>query len=288
MIGLLMSGLFIAPLAVADEPATAVPEIDPPFDMVVFQSRTAVADWLSRYDAIAWTTSDLVMEEPATVLKSLGSEWFCLVHENAWHAVYGRYSPESGHYEVLLHYAQADDGSFQRSRDAIPQATVDPLGRALYIAGERLRPVLEPAGVRFNQYVRRIDGKQIEVWYLPAWQPDGRVVFGSEYHLVLDKKGRKIVRESVPELTLSDMRPEEGGTWLLRNENADLPSVGQLFTLLLVRGHVKLAGIRNRAYTTVYIDTPGAGGDAWVNVANEYDLQEAVETIEHVHAEGDQ
>ena len=163
-----------------------------------------------------------------------------------------------------------------RSRKPLPRRLRDAFARALFTTGERLAPVLQPTGIRFNQYIRTLDSGQLEVWVLPAWQTDGRLVFGSEYRLVLDKNGQDILRESIPEPQLSDMRPVAEDTWLLPNDDAGLPSVGQLFSLLLVRDHVALAGIRNRDYTTTYIDGAGSGKAAWVNVSNERDLASSV------------
>lgn len=252
------------------------PEI--PFDYETFYAREEVARWLLRYDRVAWLTTDLVMTEPEVVLDRLGSDWFCLVLGGRWHAVYGGYDSDNDKYDAVLQYAATDEG-FTKLSKPLPQKHLTPLGRALYNVGRRLKPVLRDVGVRFNQYARRIEDDQIEIWVLPGWQADGRFVFGTEYRFVLDKRGRKILEQSAPEpnLTVENLTPEM--KLLFSNDDSDVPSVGQIFAMLLARDHVALAGIRSRDYVSVLVDIPSTGRQAWVHVYREYELEASIQMI---------
>jgi hypothetical protein len=271
------------PPATAAEPGDGGDE--PAFDYETFYARLEVATWLKVYDTVAWHTSDLVMQEPPEILEQLGPSWFCLEIDGTWHAVYGSYDPDSDRFTVVLHYAAGPDG-FAPSTESLPRSDLRSFPRALHTVGLRLSPVLVPTDVRFNTYVRRLPDRRIEVWYVPAWQTDGRLVYGTEYRLVTNKTGSKILEEMVPEPALVTDRPDPEAPWFLPNSEAEVPSVGQIFTILVVRDFVPLAAIRSRDYTTTLIDIPATGGKVWVHVYNEHDLEESIQAIQRLEAEG--
>lgn len=263
----------------AKAPAAADAEI--PFDIETFYARQADARWLMQYDGVAWRTTDLVMTEPRAVLERLGTEWFCFVHEGRWHAVYGKYDPEADRYDVVLQYVATDDG-FAKSDESFPEDVLTPLGRVLHGMNKRVAPVMRGVDLRFNQYVRRLENGRIETWMLPGWQTDGRFVFGAEFRFVWDKRGRKVLEESMPEpkLVVQKLTPEM--KLLIPNDDADVPSVGQIFAMLLARGHVSLAGVRSKGYVSVLVDVPRTGRQAWVQVSRKQDLETSIRAIREV------
>lgn len=260
----------------AKAPAAADAEI--PFDIATFYPREADARWLMRYDGVAWRTTDLVMSEPQSVLERLGKEWFCFVQDGRWHAVYGKYDPEADRYDVVLQYVATDEG-FAKSDESFPEDLFTPLARALHGMNKRVAPIMRGVDLRFNQYVRRLEKGRIETWMLPGWQTDGRFVFGAEFRFVWDKRGRKVLEESVPEpkLVVENLTPEM--KLLIPNDDADVPSVGQIFAMLLARGHVALAGVRNKHYVSVLVDVPRTGRQAWVQVSRKQDLETSIRAI---------
>jgi hypothetical protein len=257
----------------------------PEFDVVAFMEREQVALWLFRYDRVAWQTTDLVMQEPPEVLERLTPIWFCMEHKGAWHALYGQFDTEKDEYRTMLHYAETSKG-FKRSKKALPQAEVNSLARALHALETRSRELLGGKGVKFNTYVRRLDSEKIEVWTLPAWQEDGQLAFGAEYRAVVDGEGRGVLEDTPPTGILRKGTPSLESDWIIPNEESDVPSVGDIFTTMLVHRSVARAGIRNREYLSAYVDISGAGAYRWVHVHRDHDVDTAIEAMRRLHAEG--
>ena len=62
------------------------------FDIKDFNEKTETADWLLRYDLVAWYSTDTLMTKDKERINKLGREWFCFQDStNTWHSVYGKY-----------------------------------------------------------------------------------------------------------------------------------------------------------------------------------------------------
>jgi len=257
----------------------------PDFDFAAFMEREEVALWLLRYDRVAWQTTELVMQEPPEVIERLTPIWFCMEHKGAWHALYGQFDSEKDEYRTVLHYSENSKG-FSRSKKALPQAEVNSFARAFHTLDKRLRELLGGKGVKFNTYVRRLDDRQIEVWALPAWQEDGQLAFGTEYRAVVDGEGRGVLEDAPPTGILKKGTPSLEMDWIIPNEESDVPSVGDIFTTMLVHDSVARAGIRNREYLSAYVDISEAGAFRWVHIHRDHDVDTAIEAMRRLHTEG--
>ncbi len=159
-----------------------------------FRANVAVAEWMLRYDRCAWVTSDSI---PAALTRAeqqrLGPEWFCFEADGHWHAVYGRYDAAADRYDAVVHFRQAaPGGGFTRTGDTVATALTLPYARALHAAAARVPAEVRATGARFNSFVRLGPGGAPEVWLLPAWQPNGWLLYGAEFRYAFDRDGRAL------------------------------------------------------------------------------------------------
>lgn len=50
----------------------------PDFDVVDFNKKAEIAQWLVEYDNVAWKTTDVLVAQDKAELTKLGPEWFCI------------------------------------------------------------------------------------------------------------------------------------------------------------------------------------------------------------------
>jgi len=53
----------------------------------------------------------------------------------------------------------------------------------------------DTVNLRFNQYLRKNVNDEIEVWILPAFQPNATAVFGGEFHYVFSSTGNDLITQ---------------------------------------------------------------------------------------------
>lgn len=164
----------------------------PNFDIVDFNKKMAIAEWLFEYDRIAWRTSDSVMTQDKKDLARLGSEWFCFKKEDTWHAVYGKY--ENNQFDLVFHF-MVDKGQVKRINDAVDTTLLHSYSRALQTANGQIKALRDTIHLRFNQYIKVNEDKTLSVWILPAFQPTQLAVFGGEFIYTLDPTGTKVLKD---------------------------------------------------------------------------------------------
>ncbi|HEU4588026.1 MAG TPA: hypothetical protein VFS11_05245, partial [Gemmatimonadales bacterium] len=199
-------------------------------DYEAFNANATVARWMMVYDRVAWVTTDLVVQLPRETQAQLGNEWFAYERDGHWHAVYGRYDPAADRYHAVVHYVRADTG-FRRTPE--PPDSLDALafGRALHLTGNWRHGKNAPP-VRFNQFVRRLPDGRIEVWYLPAWQPNGCIAHGIEVQYTLSPDGFVVVDSAWRGSRLALIAPDRNRYEVLDEHEATVPSVGSLFLVM--------------------------------------------------------
>jgi hypothetical protein len=141
---------------------------------------------------IAWWTSDSVMTEDTTEIARLGSEWFCFKDEsNCWQAFYGK--DVNGKFQSVFHYEVDTTDSFYRSLTGVDKAILNSYSRALVNASKEIELLQDTISLRLNKYLRKNVNNEIEVWILPAFQPNGTAVFGGEFHYVFSSTGNELI-----------------------------------------------------------------------------------------------
>jgi hypothetical protein len=236
----------------------------PDFPHEAFQANEEVARWLLVYDWIAWRSSDLVMQESEEDRSKLGSEWFCFESDGTWHAVYGRYERQENTYTLVFHYVYDGDTGFARTTDPIAQELLTTYGRAIRNGLDQLPDDVKSLGVRFNTYIRSVDTVGLEVWILPAGQPDGTLVFGGDIRYVFDPTGTELLDEDLSFSGFHAATPDEALRLDIDRQENEVPSVGDIFFLLTFRDQFEHVTVWNRCFLTTMLDV-GGQETAWLH-----------------------
>jgi hypothetical protein len=235
------------------------------FPVDSFEAHAAVAQWMAGYDRAAWRSTDAVQALPDSQRTGLGAEWFCYQEAGRWHGVYGRYDQASDSYVAVVHLVEGDSG-YRRVSEAVDTAMATAFGRALHRARAGL-PSSLLARVSMNQFVRRLDGGQVEVWFIPGWQPAGYLLHGLEWRYTFDSHGRSSIDSAQSGRALDALRPDTTGTVVLDDQAFPAPRVASLF-LLVAYGHWfrHLYVETQRFRSTLY---RGPGQQAWLHVVRQ-------------------
>jgi hypothetical protein len=218
-------------------------------------ARTAL--YLAAYDQVAWVTSDSVLAlvtADSTLRRDLGTEWFAYEQDSTWHAVYGRYDKASDRYVQVVHYAAVARGAFRRQAMPADSLLARRYGRALALTDARLPAAAVRSGARFNTYVRPIPGGGLELWYLPAWQPNGWLIHGMEFYYRVDSTGTRITDSSAVVSPLRGSRPDTTKVLNIANEERELPTVGQAFFALYYGRYFDRVYIRSRDFVSTFVN----------------------------------
>ncbi|MCS4227009.1 hypothetical protein [Sphingobacterium sp. BIGb0165] len=163
------------------------------FDLVDFNKKREIAEWLYKYDMIAWQTSDSVLAQDKKDLARLGGEWFCLEKDGIWHAVYGRY--QNNAFDLVFHFKVDKTGQVRKTTEIIDTTLTHRFSRALQTAAGLMKQYNEGVNLKFNQYIRENADQTISVWILPAFQPNQTAVYGGEFCYTFDPSGTKILKD---------------------------------------------------------------------------------------------
>ena len=230
------------------------------FDIAGFSANREIALWLVAYDRVAWKTSDEVMSAPEEQRTGLGREWFCYQdNEQRWHAVFGKYHPETDHYDAPFHFLYEEDGPIERLTTT-PDTSY---ARALHHALAWMDANLE--GPRMNTYIRRDPQGHYQVWFLPVMHHSGAPISGIEASVLLDASGTKVLEKRVWQDRVMGYPPNREATVTLKQPDQVIPTVGALF-FLIYHGHLfDTVNIDNQKFRTTVIRA--AGKVSWVHVA---------------------
>lgn len=237
-----------------------------PFPIVEFNQHDSIARALLQYDACGWRASDAVMREDSAALKRMGPEWLCYDDGGRWHAVFGRFDSVTDSYQIVAHYVL---------HDTVPSRTTEPLdtiavtarARALHRTAALLPTQFTKSGLRFNPYVEP-DGNNLQVWILPAWQPNGAAVFGAEAEYTFDSSGHSLRSSRVIPGPIRWYRPDPTVEFRIDSNSPDTPTVGDIFFFYLVRPYFKSIRIQTPKYSSTQLRT--ASGYVWIHAVREH------------------
>ncbi len=219
---------------------------------------TTTAEWLVRYDRFAWVSSDSVMAADPALVEQLGPEWFCDTVDGQWHAFYGRFDPVTDRYRIVFHYVGGDGRPLRSSTVPVDSSRLTAVARALHQTNRRLPPPFAAGRVRLNWYVRRLPGDGVGVSVLPAYQPNGVLVFGGEGHYLWDRDGRRLLDSTYIYLGFRGIRPDTTVELTVPAPELEQPSIGQLFFLLSYYRWFRKLYVQTRyGVTTVIVGPDG-------------------------------
>ena len=243
------------------------PEIGPPaFDIADFNKKFEVAEWLVRYDTVAWKTTDLLMKQGEAELARLGPEWFAFEDDKGqWHAVYGKL--ENNKFDLVTHFVvQKSDGKITRTTEKLDEAFLVSHARALSTAQAKLKEKLPADSPRHNQYVKRNADKSFAVWLLPAFQPNSVAVFGGEFIYTIDAAGEKVIKdESYFQGDFRGFKSKPPREIWLKYPEKEKPTLGSIFFVWYYKEYFTSIFIDNAKSTSTVIKD-GRGGYMWVHV----------------------
>jgi hypothetical protein len=256
LLGLLASLSFL--LLPTPLPAQGYPD-GFPYD--AFVANEATARWIASYDRVAWVTTDSLRLLPDSARAGIGPEWLCLQDSSRWHAVYGQYDSTAQRYHVGVHYV-VQDSMVRLTREPLDTAEAAVLARGLVVTLPRVRPIV-PRNLMYNRYVRRLPTRQVEVWYLPAWQPNGWLIEGAELRYVLDSTAGRVVDSTVWIGRFTAWAPDTGLTIHINDRSREAAGVGPLFVLLAYGWAFKEVYIETRRFRSMLYRGPR--GPAWIH-----------------------
>jgi hypothetical protein len=137
----------------------------PTFDIVDFNKKFEVVQWLVAYDTIARRTTDLLLASDKAELARLGREWFCFQDSNGvWHAVYGKLS--GNQFDLVFHYVVDGTGKISRTTtDRVDENFLVSHAKALALAQSMLAETIPQGSPRHNNYIKLNQDKTFTVWH---------------------------------------------------------------------------------------------------------------------------
>lgn len=200
--------------------------------MAEFYRNLEIAQWLAWYEYIAWISSDAVMEQDAGRISQLGAEWFVYEQDGIPYAVYGKYEPATDIYNTVFHFRINGSDDIELLDTPVETSLGFKYARALHQSATRLNERIPDIPVMMNHYVRTRESGNIEVWYLPAGQSDGCLVYGVEVCFTYNGQSGNLVAEHVLNRGFLGFYPKdlpEGETLCIGDGSNDVPSIGEIF-----------------------------------------------------------
>lgn len=245
------------------------PKIDKPvFDIPDFNKKVEVAEWLVRYDTVAWKTTDVLMRLDKAELARLGQEWFCFQDKGGrWHAVYGKL--ENNKFDLVAHFVvQADDGEITRTTEKVDDDFLVSHSRALITARTKQKESIPADAPLHNQYIKRNADKSFSVWILPALQPNNIAVYGGEFIYTIDPAGEKVTKdESYFQGAFRGFKTDPPREIWLNYREKEKPTLGAVFFVWYYKDYFTKIFIDNsKSTSTVIKNSANPSGYMWINV----------------------
>lgn len=240
----------------------------PKFDVADFNKKFEVAEWLVRYDLVAWKTTDVLREQDKKELERLGAEWFCFQDKNSlWHAVYGKY--ENDKYDLVFHFVMSADSKITRTNDKVDAEFLSSHSKALITANKQLAAALKDVATpRFNQYIKQNADKTFTVWLLPAFQTNGVAVYGGEFIYTIDQTGNKIAKdESYFQGNFRGFKADNPREIWLNYREIEKPTLGAVFFVWYYKPYFTKIVIDNSKSTSTVIQ------GIWVHVEKDSEIK---------------
>lgn len=235
-------------------------------DIQGMQKREQMAGWLYHYDAIAWWTSDSIANEPKEEKQRLSGNWFCYPESSDYHAYYGYYDTIANSYVPVFHYIVDSLSKVTKASNNQDTLKTFPRARALQKSLPFIQQKIDSLGARFNQYVHIDSQGLINVWFLPAIQPNGFCIWGNQYVLKYDSAGNTLLSVDSTCYGLRGLKRDVSKSVWIDNSNEDLPTVGSIFFLIQHRKYFKSVYIKTKGMTSSTMYNEKENGWAWFHI----------------------
>lgn len=232
----------------------------PNFDIADFNQKFEVAEWLCKYDLVAWWTSDSVMAQDKKEIERLGKEWFCYQDQNnTWHAVYGKY--DKGTFDLVFHFTVDNNSKVNRTYDKVDTLILNSYSRALITANKQISALKDTVNIRFNQFVKQNDDKTFSVWIFPAFQPNSTAVYGGEFIYTIDQSGNKVLKDdSYFQGNFRGFKVDKPREIWINYRDTDKPTLGAIFFVWYYKQY----------FTSIYIDCSKSNSTTFKDSDNKY------------------
>jgi len=230
------------------------------FNLSDFNKKAQLADWLYKYDIVAWMTSDSIDKQDKKDLAHLGKEWFCYQDKDElWHAVYGKYV--YGEFNQVFHYVVDKAGKSKIVTDKVDTTISNSYSRALITANQKVSKVKDSVHITFNQYIRLNDNKTFTVWFLPAFQKNNVVLYGGEFIYSIDPSGRKVIKDdSYYKGKFLGFKIGKPHTIMIDYSDLETPTIGAIFFVWSYKKY----------FTNIYIECAHSKSTAVKDENNRY------------------
>ena len=238
------------------------------FDIRDFNEKTEIAEWLVNYDLAAWWSTDSLMTKEKSRIAQLGKEWFCFQDSsNTWHSVYGKYENEK--YDQVFHFIVKSSSEVKESTEKINQEFLNSHAKALNTAFKESKDIRDSSGLRFNNYIRKNEDGNFDVYIFPAFQPDGTAVYGGEFIYEITPENKIIKNESYYQGQFRGFKSNPPREIWLNYRELEKPSLGSVFFAWYYKPYFTKIFIDNKETST----TPFKGDYEWTWIHVEKDLK---------------
>ena len=237
-------------------------------DIKDFNEKTAISAWLVNYDLAAWWSTDYLMTKDESRIAKLGKEWFCFQDStHTWHAVYGKY--ENGVYDQVFHFIVKSSSDVKESTDKMDPDFLSAHAKALNRAFEQSKGIRDSSGLRFNNYIRKNENGNFDVYIFPAFQPNGTAVYGGEFIYEITPENRIVKDESYYQGQFRGFKSKPPREIWLNYRELEKPSLGSVFFAWYYKPYFTKIVIDNKETSTM----PFKGDNEWTWIHVEKDLR---------------
>jgi hypothetical protein len=236
-----------------------------PFKHKEFAQRCSLATILAFDDFAAWRTSDSIIAEKKHRLDSLDDTWFVQAGETR-RVFYGRFFPEADTYSAKYAFEVENDSSVRRIPETIDSSTLD-LAQAVYTGSERFKSILDSfmLDFKFNHYIRRNDDRTFSMWFFPAGV-NNFCAYGLSIFLTIDTSGIDILNVVITGNELKYFEIQKVPSSIeLDNTFDDVPSVGNIFFMIIYGKHFQQITIKNRNSKSTAVLSPDSAALQWTH-----------------------
>lgn len=216
-----------------------------------FRNVDIAIDMLS-YDHVAWVSSDSIQTLSEDELKTYGGQWFCYLDSvGIYHALCGAFDST---YTLTAHYL-VDSATFavNRSYELFDTTLAVQYSKAYSLALARKKTFLGTDDrLSYNHFIFRTDST-IRVHFVPAFQPNGYMVYGAEQHYTLNLDATKIIDtlEYFNEYRGYQATPSQEIT--IGFEDLDYIPIGAVFYSMYYEQYFKSIRILTKDYASSFI-----------------------------------
>lgn len=215
------------------------------------------------YDHVAWVSSDSVQTLSEKELSTYGGQWFCYQDSvGIYHALYGAFDSA---YTLTAHFL-VDSSTFDVNRtfDAFDTTLAIQYSKAYNLALSRKKEFLGAEDrLRYNHFIFRTDST-ISVHFIPAFQPNGFMIYGAEQHYTLNLDATAIIDtlEYFNEYRGYQAAPDREITIVY--EDLEYTSIGAVFFLMYYHQYFKSVRIQTKNYMSTFFKGKKEG--SWIHI----------------------